>query len=236
MKSLLAPLLLLTAIPVFAQTSVSSGGSSLDHTLVSISSQAESTRVPDVANISAKVVTQNSNSNAALRANAAQTQQVMAAIKKAGIAERDVQTSGVNLNPQYKYEDNQPAKIVGYEAANSVEIKVRDINRLGQLLDELSASGANAINGPSFSIDNPEPLYDEARLDALRKAKARAELYAKSLGVRVIRIVSIDENNTGGIRPMVTMAAPMSKAAYSPIAPGESTVSVTLNIVFELGL
>lgn len=235
MKLLLAPLLLLAAVPAFAQMTQPTVG--VNGTLLNVSSNAEATRIPDVARISAGVVTQASDSNSALRANAQQMDKVMAAIKKSGIAERDVQTSGVNLNPQYKYEDNKAPQIIGYQASNTVNIKVRDISKLGQVLDGLAAQGANQINGPMFSIDQPEPVYDQARMDALKKAQVRADTYAKALGLRVVRIVSIDESNNGGFQPMAVLsAAPRAAKEFnSPISPGETTLSVTLNVVFELG-
>lgn len=235
MKLLLAPLLLLAAVPALAQ--LSQPTVAVNGTLLNISASAEATRIPDVARISAGVVTQATDSNSALRANAQQMDKVMAAIKKSGIAERDVQTSGVNLNPQYKYEDNKAPQIVGYQASNTVNIKVRDISKLGQVLDGLADQGANQINGPMFSIDQPEPVYDQARMDALKKAQERAQTYAKSLNLRVVRIVSIDETNNGGFQPMAVLsAAPRAAKEFnSPISPGETTLSVTLNVVFELG-
>ena len=180
---------------------------SADGTLLSVSAQAEASRVPDVASLSTGVVSQAADANAALRANAEQMTKVMGAIKAAGIAEKDIQTSGINVNPQYKYADNQPPTITGYEASNTVSIKVRDIGKLGKVLDALVASGANQVNGPSFEIDEPEVVYDEARRGALDKAQQRAAMYAKSLGMKVKRIVSISEG--AGFqppRPMMMMA------------------------------
>ncbi len=208
-----------------------------DATLLNISAQAEAKRVPDVATLSAGVVTQAVDGNTAMRENAVQMDKVMAAIKAAGIAERDIQTSGINLNPQYRYADNEAPKITGYQASNTVSLKVRDITKLGRVLDSLAAQGANQINGPSFEIDQPEPVYDEARLAALKKAQARAETYAKSLGLRVRRIVSISEGSQGGFRPMPMMAMARSAKAEmdTSVSPGESSVSVNLDVVFELG-
>ena len=209
-----------------------------DGTLLSVSAEASAKRVPDVATISTGVVTQAADANAAMRANAVQMDKVMAAIKAAGIGERDVQTSGINLNPQYKYVENAPPSIVGYQASNTVNLKVRDIAKLGKVLDALAGVGANQINGPSFEIDNPEPVYDEARLAALKKAQGRAETYAKSLGLQVRRIVSISEGN-GGFRPVPMMAMAKMEARDAsgapPVSPGETTVSVNLDVVFELG-
>ncbi|MBP6798225.1 MAG: SIMPL domain-containing protein [Luteimonas sp.] len=207
-----------------------------DGTLLSVSASADATRVPDVATLSTGVVTQAADANAALKANSAQMNKVVAAIRAAGIAERDIQTSGININPQYRYAENQPPTITGYQASNTVNVKVRDVAKLGEVLDALVASGANQVNGPSFEIDQPEAAYDEARQAALKKAQARAEMYAKSLGLRVRRIVSISEG--GGFRPPMPMMKAMAmdaRAESAPVAPGETTLSASLDVVFELG-
>ena len=223
------------AMPTHAQTLPAAV--STDGTLLSVSAQAETTRVPDIAHLSTGVVTQAADANAAMRANAAQMTRVVDAIRKAGIAERDIRTSGVNLHPQYRYSDNQPPTITGYEARNTVDITVRKIGELGGIMDALVAVGANQINGPSFEVDDKEGAYDEARRAAIEKARARAQMYAQTLGMEVRRIVSISEGN-GGFGPPVPMMAMarMDKAeAGTPIAPGESTLSVNLDVVFELG-
>jgi uncharacterized protein len=223
------------AMPTHAQTLPAA--ISTDGTLLSVSAQAETTRVPDIAHLSTGVVTQAADANAAMRANAAQMTRVVDAIRKAGIAERDIRTSGVNLHPQYRYGDNQPPTITGYEARNTVDITVRKIGELGGIMDALVAVGANQINGPSFEVDDKEGAYDEARRAAIEKARARAQMYAQTLGMEVRRIVSISEGN-GGFGPPVPMMAMarMDKAeAGTPIAPGESTLSVNLDVVFELG-
>jgi uncharacterized protein YggE len=209
-----------------------------DGTLLSIAAQAEVHRVPDVATVSAGVVTQAADANAAMRANAEQMDKVMAAVRAAGIAERDIQTTGINVNPQYRYAENMPPAITGYQAGNNVSLKVRDIARLGKVLDALVASGANQVNGPSFEVDQPESGYDEARRAALEKAQARAQMYAKALGLRVRRIVSIDEG--GGFQPprpvpMMAMAARAEKAYDTAVSPGETTLGANLSVVFELG-
>ena len=230
---LVAPLLLAVAGIACAQAPASDG------TLLSVSAQAEATRVPDVATVSAGVVTQAPDANAAMQANAKQMDGVMRAIRAAGIAERDIQTSGINVNPQYRYIEGEQPAITGYQASNTVRIKVRDVGKLGEVLDALVASGANQVNGPSFEIDKPEEAYDEARRAALAKAQARAKMYADALGLRVRRIVSIDEG--GGFQPpmpvpMMAMARAEKGAAYdTSVSPGETTLGATLNVVFELG-
>ena len=207
-----------------------------DGTLLSVSANAEASRVPDVATISAGVVTQAVDGNAAMRQNAEQMAKVMAAIKAAGIADKDIQTSGINLSPQYRYVENEAPKITGFQASKTVNLKVRDITKLGKVLDALAAQGSNQINGPSFQIDQPEPVYDEARLAALKKAQARAETYAKSLGLKVRRIVSISEGGGGNFQPVPMMAMRAKSAEMdTQVSPGETTLSVNLDVVFELG-
>lgn len=208
-----------------------------DGTLLSVSARAEASRVPDVASLSSGVVTQAADANAALKANSAQMAKVVATIRAAGVAERDIQTSGISIQPQYRYAENQPPVITGYQASNNVNLKVRDIAKLGEVLDALVASGANQVNGPSFEIDQPEAVYDEARKAALKQAQARAQMYAESLGLKVRRIVSISEG--GGFQPpmpvMMKAMAMDARAESAPVAPGETTLAANLDVVFELG-
>lgn len=243
MPRMLRPLLFATALALGAAMTAAAQTPSAyalpgDATLLNVSAQGESKRVPDVATVSAGVVTQAADANTALRTNAEQMARVLAAIKAASIAERDVQTSGISVFPQYRYAENQPPTITGYQASNTVNLKVRDLAKLGKVLDALVASGANQVNGPSFEIGEPDAAYDEARLAALEKARARAETYARALGLRVRRIVSINEGGAAGFPPPVPMAraAAMEMAkADTPMSPGESTLNVSLDVVFELG-
>jgi uncharacterized protein len=239
----LLALLLLAAIPVLGTAAMTAGAQSLpgygipsDATLVSVSAHGEASRAPDIATLSAGVVTQAADAQAATRANAEQMERVMAAVRRAGIAERDVQTSGVNVHPQYQHVRDAAPTISGYQASNTVNIKVRDIARLGQVMDALVASGANQVHGPGFDIDDRDAVQDEARRAALEKAQARASMYAQALGLRVRRIVSISEGGgMGPPMPMMAMARADKAESSTPIAPGESTLGVSLDIVFELG-
>jgi len=240
----LRPLLLAAAIAFWmpmtacAQPQTVAGyAAPADGTLLSVSATAEAKRVPDVATISTGVVTQAADANAAMRANATQMDKVMAAIRAAGIGERDIQTSGINLNPNYKYAENQAPTIIGYQASNTVNVKVRDLSKLGKVLDTFVAQGANQVNGPSFEVDKPDEAYDEARIAALKKAQARAQTYADALGLKVRRIVSISEGGASFPQPIMmgrAMAADAMQKETS-VAPGESTLSVNIDVVFELG-
>ncbi len=229
---------LATSMPTRAQTPSAPAAPQVasDSTLLSVSARAEASRTPDVATLSAGVVTSAADANAALRANAEQMNRVMRAIRAAGIQERDVQTSGLNIHPQYRHVDNESPVITGYQASNTVNLKLRDVARIGDVLDALVANGANQVNGPSFEIDQPEAVYDEARRKALELARTRASMYADTLGLRVRRIVSISEG--GGFvqpMPMMRMAAMDARAESSPVSPGETTLSASLDVVFELG-
>jgi uncharacterized protein YggE/uncharacterized membrane protein YeaQ/YmgE (transglycosylase-associated protein family) len=141
-----------------------------------ISATGEATRVPDIAIISAGVVTRAATAKAALQQNAAQMERVRAALRRAGIAERDIQTANINLNPEYRYVENQPPRLTGYSASNQLNVRFRDIAATGDILDALVAQGANQINGPSLTIDKPQEALDEARGKAIAVGRARAEL------------------------------------------------------------
>ena len=239
LRPIVLALSLAIALPMTAnaQTQADAAIAAPQGTLLSVSATAEATRVPDIATISTGVVTQAADANAAMRANAAQMDKVMKAIRAAGIAERDIQTSGINLNPQYKYADNQPPTITGYQASNTVNVKVRDLSKLGQVLDAFVANGANQLNGPNFEVDKPDEAYDEARLAALKKAQTRARTYASALGLNVRRIVSISEGGASLPRPMPMMRAMAADgfAKETSVSPGEASLSVSIDVVFELG-
>lgn len=236
MRTSLASLLAAVALSAPAALAQAPATLPADATLLSVSTRAQASRAPDIATVSAGVVTQAADGNSAMRQNAELMNKVLAAVKAAGVAGRDVQTSGINLHPQYHYQDNQPPRITGYQASNTLELKLRDVTRIGNVLDALVASGANQINGPSFGIDDPEPLYAQARIEALGLARARADSYADALDLRVRRIVSVNEGGGSMPGPMPMMARAKAEAFDStPVAPGQSSVSVQLDVVFELG-
>ena len=206
-------------------------------TRLDVSATGEATRVPDVAIISTGVVTRAATARSALEQNAARMERVRAALRRAGIPDRDIQTSNINLNPEYRYAENQPPRLTGYTASNQVSVRFRDIAKTGEILDVLVAEGANQINGPSLTIDKPEEALDEARTKAIAVGRARADIYARALGMRVVRLLSVSES--GGSYPVpppmpVMMEARAMGGAATKIDPGEQKVSVTLGMTFEL--
>jgi uncharacterized protein len=232
MRILLAAALLSAPVPALAQEGVPIAG-----TLLDVHAQGRTTRTPDLATIRAGVVAQAPTAAAALADQAERMARVLQALKRAGVADRDVATATVGLQPQYVYQEREPPRITGYQATNSVSVRFRDVRRAGAILDALVGSGANQIDGPDLSIDQPDAALDEARLDAMRRARARAELYARAAGLRVVRIVRIDEGavDDGGPRPPIAYArVSAAEAAPTQIAPGEKDVTVTVNVRFLL--
>ncbi|HEY0624119.1 SIMPL domain-containing protein [Sphingomonas sp.] len=224
------------ALPLTAAAQVAAPGVPVpEGTLLDVVAEGEASRVPDIATIRAGVVTQAPTAAAALAANATQMKSVLAALKAAGVAERDVQTATISLNPQYRYAENQPPVITGYQASNSVAVKFRDIARSGSILDALVKQGANQIDGPNLSIDQLEAAQDEARTDAVKRARARADLYARALGMRVERLVSLSEAlDGGGPGPVPVMMARMEAKDSTQVVPGEQRVGVTIRVRFLL--
>ena len=169
-------------------------------TRLDISATGEVTRVPDVAIISTGVVTRSATAGGAIQQASSRMARVRAALKAAGVDDRDIQTSNLSLNPEYTYANNQPPKLNGYTASNQLSVRFRDIANAGKIIDALVAEGANQINGPTLTIDKPEAALDEARAKAVAAARARADLYARSLGLGIVRVVSVSESG-GYARP-----------------------------------
>lgn len=235
MKRLLAAALLAAVLPAAAFAQPAPVGT-IAGTRLDVVATGEASRVPDLARISAGVVAVAPTASAALAENARRMASVRAALRRAGIADRDVQTSAVGLYPQYR-QDQSPGstpQISGYQANNEVTIRFRDVAATGAILDALVAQGANQISGPSLEVSKPDEALDEARTKALAAARARAELYARATGKRVGRILSISEE--GANTPIVPrpMMARMSAGVPTGIDPGEQSLSVTLAVSFEL--
>jgi uncharacterized protein YggE len=209
---------------------------SIAGTRLDVNATGEVTRVPDLAIITAGVVTRAASASSALQQAATRMQRVRAALKAAGIDDRDIQTSNINLEPQYVYESNQPPKLNGYSATNQLSVRFRDIANAGKILDALVAQGANSINGPNLTIDHPEAALDEARAKAVAAGRARADLYARALGMRVVRIVAVSESGGYAVPPPMPMVmqARAASDAETKIDPGEQKLQVNLAMVFEL--
>jgi len=236
MKSaFLAALMIGAALPSAAFAQQTSITQAIAGTRLDISATGEVSRVPHVAIISAGVVTKAATASAALQESATRMQRVVAALKRAGVADRDIQTSNVNLNPEYRYPENQSPQLTGYSASNNVTVRFRDIRTSGRILDALVGEGANQISGPNLTIDKPETALDEARTKAIAVGRERAQAYARSLGMRVTRLVAVSEASGNSIiQPMPMYARAEAAQAKTTIEPGEQKLQVTLSMTFEL--
>lgn len=205
-------------------------------TTFSLSAYGETRVAPDMATINLGVQTDAPTAAEALKANGARMNQVMAALKKAGIAERDIQTSNLNLNAQYAYEQNQPPKLTGYQASNQVTVTVRDLTRLGQAVDATVNAGANTVNGISFGLADPRAAEDAARLEAVKALQAKVELYGRATGYKAWRLVNLNEG--GGYTPApppvpVYAMAKREMSDATSVSAGELKVRVDVNAIYE---
>jgi uncharacterized protein YggE len=245
MKSLIhaAALSLALAAPLaagqaWAQSSPADADAVFRATTLNLSAYGESRVAPDMATINLGVIGEAPTAAAALSANSTKMNKVMAALKKGGIAERDIQTSGLNLNPQYVYQQNEPPRLTGYQASSQVTITVRDLTKLGPGVDATVGAGADQVNGISFGLADPTEAENAARLEAVKALTAKADLYAKATQHKVLRLVSMSEG--GGYSPAppppmpyMTMAR-AEKADATSVAPGELRVRVDVSGVYEL--
>lgn len=229
MKTALFAALMLAAslTPVLAQTAV-------PRTLT-MAGQGEMRAAPDTVTLSAGVTSEAPTAAAALAANTNRMQGVFAALKKMGIADKNMQTANFSVSPQYTNgANNQPPRVTGYQVRNQVQVRLEDVSKLGSALDALVSAGANEMNGIDFAIRDTAPLLTEARAQAVANAKAKAETYAKAAGVTLGAILSISESENQGPRPVFAMAMQARADKAVPVAAGEESVTAQVSIVWEI--
>jgi len=198
------------------------------------------TAEPDLATISAGVTSEAPTAVEAMRANATQMNAVIEQIKALGVADEDIQTTGINLNARYDYNrQDRKQMFVGYSVSNRVSVKLREIDEVGGALDALVAAGATDLNGPSFSIEDDEGAKEQARARALERGMKRALAYAAMIGGGDVRVLEISESLRGrsSANAMVPRAAMMSDAvaeAASPVQPGRVSTGVSITMKFEV--
>lgn len=214
-------------------------------TTISINAEASVKREPDIAYLSAGVREEAKTAQEAMAAQAKSMSGVFAALEKAGVEKKDMQTSNLSLQPVYDYEQvtiekgrtRNEQRLRGYVASNQLTVKVRDLDNLGKTLDSLVSAGGNTFSGISFALDDAGEAQDEARRKAMKEAIARAELYADAAGLRVARIVTISESGGYSPQPAQMGRMVMAEAADSystPISGGEVGYSVSVYVQFEL--
>lgn len=203
---------------------------------VTVSASASVEVDPDAASITSGVVSEAATAREALDANTKSMSNLIDGLKAAGIAEKDIQTSNFSIHPRHEHnpKDGGPPKLVGYNVNNSVNVLVRDLPKLGEILDLMVSLGANQMQGMNFIVTNAETLKDEARREAIANAQRRAKLYATAADAKVGDVVRISEDissEEGGPRPMFR-AAKMASAV--PVAPGQETLEARVTVTWEL--
>jgi len=217
-----------------AAPSLASAQTPTELRLITMNGHGEARAVPDTAMLSAGVSAQAPTAAAALAANTARMQGVLAALKKQGIADKDIQTSNFSISPQYANGNNEAPRITGYQANNQVEVRLEDVDKLGATLDALVTAGANQMNGVSFSIRDDAALLAQARAAAVADARLKADTFSKAAGVSLGAILSIGENANEGPRPMFAAAPMMARAKAVPVALGEQSINADVTIVWEI--
>lgn len=236
--ALFIPLLFATALsaaPALAQETSVSG-------TISIGGIGEVTASPDTAFVNSGVTSQGATAREALDSNTKAMGELIETLKAAGIEARDIQTSGFSVNPNYVYSDARdangyqlPPKINGYQVFNNVNVRVRELAKLGSVLDKAVTVGANTINGVTFSVADPSKLYDEARKAAFADAKAKAELYAGAAGEELGSIRNINESQgmSQPPQPYMMKAVADSAGASVPIEGGELSYSINVQVTWD---
>jgi hypothetical protein len=205
--------------------------------LISLSGNGEVRRAPDLAFVTTGVLSQGATAGEALAANTSAMNALFAALKDAGIAEKDVQTSNFMVQPRYNFQENKAPELVGYDVSNNVTITVRKIADLGAMLDKVVQAGSNQINGIGFDVSEPSASLDEARKLATEDATRKARIYAEAMGVTLGPVMSISEGvNYQPPMPMARGKVMMADAAAAPVpvAAGEQRLSVDVNITWEI--
>lgn len=190
---------------------------------------------PDTAMVTLSVVTEAATAGDALTGNSTDTTRLIDAVKAAGVAAADVQTSGFSVYPRYadRTDDDAPPRIAGYTVRNGVSVRVREVGKLGELLDAAVRAGANQIDGVAFTIEDDTTLRDQAREGAVRDARRKADLFAAAADAKAGRVLAMSEMTAEmAPRPMMRMAA--EAAPSVPVEAGSVELSAEITVIFSL--
>lgn len=234
-RALPLAILAAAASPVLAAVDVTPSATS---PVVELSVTETVMGAPDTATFSTGVSSKAATAQEALRTNSADMEKVIAQIVALGIKRQDIQTSGINLSADYEYfNDGRQPRFIGYQVSNMVTVKVRQMARLGAILDAVVSKGANNISGPSFSLDDDTAAQREARDKAMQRAQGQAMDYAKRTGFTGVQLLAVSEaiSNVSpmGMRDMKRSSMEMVSAA-PPIEGGQVGTSVTVNVTYQM--
>lgn len=200
---------------------------------VNVGGQGSASAPPDLATISTGVTTMAKTANESLTENNRRFARVLQVLKSNGIDEKDIQTGFFSVQPQFDRRPNTPPVLTGYRVQNEVNVKVRDLDSLGDVLDALVRAGSNNISGINFSLEDSADALEEARMAAIMDANTRAQTYAKAARVRVGRVLAISETSIP--TPKATRFAVSADAPSTvPVATGELTVNANVFVLYEL--
>lgn len=208
---------------------------------ITVTGEGRVDTAPDMATISIGVTTEGDTAKGAMDANTAGLAAAIAQLKSSGVADKDLQTSSLNLGPRYDYNQTKPdgsALITGFMATNTVTVRIRALDTLGTVLDAVVTDGANTLGGVNFGLQDPDPVMDAARKDAVTDARRKADLYAAAAGVKLGKVITISEQS--GYTPPMPMAMADASFAKSggapvPVQSGEVAVTASVTIVYAIG-
>ncbi|MGO8099254.1 SIMPL domain-containing protein [Rhizobium leguminosarum] len=209
--------------------------------VISVTGDGESSVAPDMAIVNLAVVKQAKTAREALDENNKAMNDVLAALKSGGIAERDLQTSGFSIQPQYNYPQpvdgqQQQPQLIGYQTINSVTVRLRDLAKLGAVIDQSVTLGINQGGEIQFTNDKPDAAIEEARKAAVADAVKRAKTLSEAAGVKLGRILEINENVPRAMPQPVYRATMMKEAsdAAVPVQGGENNYNVSVTVTFAI--
>jgi uncharacterized protein len=222
------------AIPLCEpRTAMAADGDKPGERFISVSATGSVDAEPDLASVSVGAIVEADTAKEALARSSTLMAKLIDGLKALGIAAKDIQTTAINIEPRYaQAKDGRPAALAGYRLVNRVHLTVREVKRLGEILDGAIGLGANQVNGIGFDVSNAETLMDDARRLAIANARRRADLYAAAAGAELGSVLTISETTNASPR-----ALPMARAAAVgpvPIEAGTRTLTVDVNVTYAL--
>ncbi|MBB2675124.1 UNVERIFIED_ORG: hypothetical protein GGE44_004717 [Rhizobium esperanzae] len=230
----------LLALPLAAAAPVSAQEAKPREAVISVTGDGESPMAPDMAIVTLSVVKQAKTAREALDENNKAMKDVLDSLKSGGIAERDLQTSGFSIQPQYNYPQpvdgqQQQPQLIGYQTINAVTVRLRDLAKLGQVIDQSVTLGINQGGDIQFTNDKPEAALEEARKNAVAEAVKKAKTLSEAAGVKLGRIIEINENEPRPLPQPAYRATMMKEAdAAVPVQGGETTYHVSVTVTFAI--
>ena len=206
---------------------------------ITVNGTGKASAAPDMATINIGVRSEAATASEALSANAVAMKQTIDKLKSLSIKAKDIQTSGLSVNPQYDYQTNRnKPRITGYVASNNVTVQLRDLTKAGEIIDQAVSSGANSLGGIQFGFADPKPLLEAARRDAVADAAARARVLTDAAKVDLGTLIIIQDGYSAapGPRPIARARGLAESDAYaaSPVEVGESTIRAQVTLVYEI--